>query len=305
MQIHVCVAGLKGSVFLDELLCSNVPLAKAFAYRQNDDRSQGFDKIAGLCNSYSIPLVETRRPTIAETSDADLVFFVGWQYLLPFEDDRFIVFHDSLLPRYRGFAPTAEALIAGDEIIGVTALKPTRELDSGPIFAQAELRVDHPALIGDVLQRQAHLMVDVAKKLMVASTLGPLAALPQDESQATYSIWRDAEDYFIDWTESSQAIERFVHAVGYPYEGARSIFEDQVAIITACAALPQDLTFSSRHPGKIWRISENGPVVICGSGLLQLSAIESESGKEIQVGKLRSRFRGLKQSKIGHVLYEV
>jgi methionyl-tRNA formyltransferase len=72
-----------------------------------------------------------------------------------------VVFHDSLLPRYRGFLPTVTSLIAGDDLIGVTAFQPAEGLDTGPILAQAEFRIQMPARIDEVLKRQAELMVEL------------------------------------------------------------------------------------------------------------------------------------------------
>jgi methionyl-tRNA formyltransferase len=120
MRVYVCSVGLKGEVFIAGL-SRKLPIARAFTYREANDRAKSFDGITVLCRSMSIPLVESRRPSTADLAGADLLFVVGWQYLLPVADQRLIVFHDSLLPRYRGFSPTVTSLIAGDEAVGVTA----------------------------------------------------------------------------------------------------------------------------------------------------------------------------------------
>jgi len=121
MCVYVGAVGLKGEVFLNGLLRRGVPVTRVFTYPQENDQSNGFEGITALCRSRSIPIVEERRPTAADIRDANLVFLVGWQYLLPLVDPRLVVFHDSLLPRYRGFLPTVTSLIAGDDLIGVTA----------------------------------------------------------------------------------------------------------------------------------------------------------------------------------------
>jgi methionyl-tRNA formyltransferase len=290
MRVYVCGAALKGKVFIDGLR-RRLPIARVFTYRQADDRSQSFDGITNLCRSLSIPVVESRRPSMADLEGADLVFVVGWQYLLPIADSRLIVFHDSLLPRYRGFLPTVTALIAGDDVVGVTAFHPAEGVDNGPIVAQAQLRLTVPARIDAILRQQAELMVDLAVKLVAAKAAGELVARPQDEGQATYSLWRDAEDYFIDWTWPAEQIQRFVYAVGYPYDGARTMLEHQVVIISDCAAVPDDLRFSIRQPGKVWGLTDGVPSVVCGSGLLRILGMHSLTGSEIRVARLRTRFR--------------
>jgi methionyl-tRNA formyltransferase len=295
MCVYVCAVGFKGEVFLDGLIRRRAPIAKVFTYRQENDRSKGFDGITTLCRSLSIPITEDRRPTIADIRGADLIFVVGWQYLLPFVDSRLILFHDSLLPRYRGFAPTVTSLIAGDNVVGVTAFHLAEGIDSGPILAQAQLRVHVPARIDEVLKRQGELMAELAVKLVEAKAAGNLVAQPQDERQASYSLWRDAEDYFIDWSWPAEKIQRFVYAVGYPYEGAHTILGDQVAIINDCAVVPDDLTFPIRQPGKVWRLTDGGPIVVCGIGLLRILAMHTPKGAEIRLAKLRTRFRNLNE----------
>jgi methionyl-tRNA formyltransferase len=293
MRIYVCGVGLRGQVFIDGLLRRQVPVATAFTYRQGNDRAKSFDGIATLCRSRSIPIVESARPSAADIQGADMIFVVGWQYLLPFADSRFIVFHDSLLPRYRGFSPTVTSLIAGDDVLGVTAFHPAEGVDNGPILAQAQFRIHPPARIDEVLRRQSELMADLAVKLIETKAAGNLVARPQDERQVTYSHWRDAEDYFIDWTWPAKKIQRFVYAVGYPYEGARTILDEQVAIISDCIVIPDDLRFSIRQPGKVWQLTDGAPTVVCGTGLLRILAMHSLKGTEIRLAKLRTRFRNL------------
>src|SRR3984893_3354096 len=106
-------------------------------------------------------------------------------------------------------------------------------------------------------------MVDLAVKVVAAAVAGKLVASQHDEVQSTYSLCRDAEDYFIDWTWPAEQIQRFVYAVGYPYDGARTMLEHQVVIISDCAAVPDDLRFSIRQPGKVWGLTDRVPSVVC------------------------------------------
>ena len=289
-NVFICATGLKGASFLSDIVRHHATIGKVFTYRQDRDASGGYETIKSICRDRSIAVVETHRPAHEDFADADLVFLVGWQYLLPFSDPRLVVFHDSLLPRHRGFAPTVTALLAGDEVIGVTALRPERGIDTGPIIAQAEFPVQRPARIGDVLERQAGLMVDLARQIIDSQIAGSLSARPQDDKEATYSIWRDREDYFIDWTWSAEAIERFVHAVGYPYEGARTVFDGQVVVVDHCAVC-EDVRFSIRQPGKVWAIEGDRVRVVCGQGMLSITALRTRENTPVKIEKMRSRFR--------------
>src|SRR5438876_8656698 len=141
LKFNVCAVGFKGCVFCEGLLARGLSPALIMSYRQPDDRAHGFERIQSTAQSTGIKFMETRAPVL----DADvLTFLVGWQYLLKEFGRSVVVFHDSLLPRYRGFAPTVTALLNGEPKVGVTALYPGTEADSGPIIAQTEIRVTYP-----------------------------------------------------------------------------------------------------------------------------------------------------------------
>jgi methionyl-tRNA formyltransferase len=289
IRVHACVVGLKGAIFLTGLVRQHVHIDRVYSYPQEHDRSQGYEVLEKLCVQHGIAMTLLRKPTRANFADADLIFLVGWQYLLPFQDSRVVVFHDSLLPRYRGFAPTVAALLAGEDSVGVTAFNPDSGVDSGPIFAQASMLVRRPARIGEVLTGQAQLMVDLAIELIARMHSGPLVGQAQDEAHASYALWRDKEDYFIDWSWSATAIERFVYAVGYPYEGAHTLLKDTLIVIDECRVI-EDLNFHHRDPGKVWSNGPNGPVVVCGTGLIELTALRTADGSPFRLDGLRRRF---------------
>jgi len=157
-NIVVCAVGLKGFAFVEGLLQSGVGLGSIVTYAQADDQARGFERLCELAARHSINLLETRHPV---PRDEDLTFLVGWQHLLSRVTPSTMVFHDSLLPRYRGFAPTVTALINGDHEIGVTALQPSETTDEGPIISQRSLPIFYPIKIAAALTLQAGLMKDL------------------------------------------------------------------------------------------------------------------------------------------------
>lgn len=292
MHVTVCIAGAKGATFLGDLIERGLRPKSVFAYPQRDDLSSSFETIRSICSEQMIEFTEARRPSEANLHHATLIFFVGWQYLLPFTDNRVVVFHDSLLPKYRGFAPTVTALIAGETRIGVSAFQPNARVDGGPILAQAHFNVVEPARIGDVLSRQAGLMAALAETIITAAAKGnALEAKPQAENEATYSIWRGEDDYWIDWSLSAREIARHIHAVGYPYSGAVTHLDGTDVIVEEGEAV-DDLEFVRRQPGKVWSLDEAGPVVICGSGLIRLTRMRRRDDNALfRCPKLRSHFK--------------
>lgn len=285
-QIVVGVVGLKGITFVERLLEKGISIDSIITYEQSDDKSQSIDQLTALAQRRSIPLTQTRHPTPRAN---DLTFLVGWQHLLTQITPTTVVFHDSLLPRYRGFAPTVTALLKGDREIGVTALQPCETVDEGPIFGQRAIPIAYPIKIEQALKIQAELMSDLAVELIGRWRRNCLSANPQNEKLASYSIWRDDADYDIDWALDAASIERLVNAVGYPYAGARTTVDGLQTIRVLDVTVLPDMHFEIRQPGKIWKLDKGCAVVVCGNGMIRIDRCRREDQSEFTFTRLRSR----------------
>ena len=203
------------------------------------------------------------------------------------------MFHDSLLPRYRGFAPLVSALVNGDEHIGVTALFASDEYDKGPVIGQEAVHIAYPITISQAISRilpcYEKLAVDITQRLLQNEAI----SYPQDETLASYSLWRDDEDYFVDWTWDAKRIQRFVDAVGFPYKGAATTIDGQLFRIRECEALP-DVNIENRDVGKIIFSTDGLPIVVCGNGLLKVQRLTLDGSEAcvLPLPRFRTRFRG-------------
>ena len=113
----------------------------------------------------------------------------------------------------------------------------------------------------------------------------------QDESKASYSLWRNEEDYSIDWTRNAADLERFVLALGYPYAGASTFLEDAPLRVLDVGVV-DDVEFENRQPGKIFRLEDGCPVVVCGKGLLRITEAKLADGSSlVPMKRLKVRFR--------------
>ena len=209
-----------------------------------------------------------------------------------FEEGSIIVLHDSLLPKYRGFAPLVNQLINGENEIGVTALFASEEYDRGPIIDQRSSPVTYPIKIGEAIDKVSVLYADLVERIF--DKVGSSITLPekiQDESQATYSLWRDGQDYRVDWALDDESILRHINAVGFPYLGALTEM-DGIPIRIISAEIQPDVVVEIRHPGKVIFMRGDRPVVVCGSGLIRVTeAFYDENGATIfPLKKFRIRF---------------
>lgn len=224
--------------------------------------------------------------------DSDFQFAIGWRWMIKTASN-LIVFHDSLLPKYRGFSPLVNMLVDGVNEIGVTALLASDEYDKGDIIYQAKKSISYPkkisAAIDEVIPLYAELVIKITNDIFLT---GKINGFPQDEVLASYSLWRDKNDYFIDWSVDAEKIRRFVDALGDPYLGAAAFVNGQIVRIHEVVTI-QDVVVENRNAciGKIIFFRNACPVVVCGRGLLKIIDIQSEDGASLSgTIKFRSRF---------------
>ncbi len=120
--------------------------------------------------------------------------------------------HASLLPRHRGAAPIAAAILAGDADSGVTIMEVVRALDAGPIVAQAEEPVSAHDTTGRLEERLAVAGARLLVEVLDGWAAGDSAARPQDEALASYAPQLKREDARLDWSLPAVELWRRVRA---------------------------------------------------------------------------------------------
>lgn len=270
------------------------------SFHEIEMKKDYYDDICDLCEEKNIMFYEWKSikdsiEEIIKTNRITSCIAISWRYLLPLElncnlEDRIIIFHDSILPKYRGFAPLVTAMLNGDSIVGVSVLYATSQADCGEIILQKTMNLSEDMYIEEVIHRMSALYSEAALDLIELLISDSIKAQEQDEADATYSIWRDDEDYWIDWNWSSVEIKRHIQALGYPFKGAKTCADNLIIRINGCE-LVNDMNFAIRTPGKIWSISDNQPIVVCGKGLLKITEAFDEQGIPYKFNRLRTRLR--------------
>lgn len=165
--------------------------------------------------------------------DADVAVVVAYGKILPEEflkAPRFgcINVHFSLLPKYRGAAPTNWAIVKGEAETGVTTMFIEPTLDTGPILLQRETKIGERETAPELMERLA----DIGAVLL-SETLARLRELiprPQNDAKATFAPMLKKEDGLIDWSQSAHVIERRVRGL-QPWPNAHTIFNEKGLII--------------------------------------------------------------------------
>jgi methionyl-tRNA formyltransferase len=229
------------------------------------------------------------------TTDAPIVekeaLAVGWKFLIKGPYERLFVIHDSLLPKYRGWNPLVTALQNKDQEIGVTLLLADEQIDHGPIVRQERISVVYPIKIADAIMAiETEIRVLVAH-LMNESDRTSLLLEHQNEDSASYSIWRNEDDYRINWEDSAENILAFINSVSFPYKGAMTTLNGKNIRIFDAKEVP-DLLIINRTPGKFWKIENRNPTIVCGIGLIEILEyrFENELEEFCKLDTIRSKF---------------
>jgi methionyl-tRNA formyltransferase len=248
-----------------------------------------YTAIKSLCADVGWTFIDRReQPSIA----TPYTIAVSWRWMLELPASRVIVLHDSLLPKYRGFAPLVSALINGDSHVGVTAFFATGDYDRGPVIDQVVQGVTYPIRIGELIEQISAAYIQLSLSIVTRLSRGEqLPEQPQDESMATYSLWRDAKDYQIDWSQPASGIRRFIDAVGSPYAGAFSVVDGTPSRILEVEE-EDDVGIVNRTPGKVLLIRDGEPIVVCGAGLLRVKTMVEDKTERsmLPLTRLRTRF---------------
>jgi len=171
--------------------------------------------------------------------------------------------HPSLLPRWRGAAPIERAIMAGDGETGISIMRVTAGLDSGPVCAQRSERIERADTYGTLAAR----LQDLGATLLVSTLDDRPACQQQDEERATYAEKISAADRLLDPAKPAAELERTLRALA-PHIGARLELADGSALGVTAASLLE----SGPPPGPL-SLSGPRPVLGCAGGARQLLCV--------------------------------
>lgn len=275
MKIIFYLLGEKGYQALRYFVenCGSKHLDCVIAAKDTGVENDFFEELQEFCKFKSIKFLS--KSDHKNSTKEYYSFAIGWRWLIP-EIKNLIVFHDSLLPKYRGFSPLVNMLINGEKKIGVTGLYAVEEYDKGDIIWQKAIDIEYPIKIQQAITLISLLYGEAVVEIFNLLKNGhEIKRKMQEESEATYSLWRDENDYFINWETSSQQIQRFCDAVGYPFKNAMTFVNGKKIKILEVEQHP-DVTVETRdnHIGKIIFMEKGMPIVVCKNGLIKIKKYE-------------------------------
>lgn len=195
--------------------------------------------------------------------------------------------HASLLPRWRGAAPVERALLAGDEVTGVTIMLMEEGLDTGPMLLQRQVTIDSRDTGISLRARLAALGAPLLLEALQALADGTARPRPQPAEGVTYARKLEKREAPIDWSQAAVSIERQVRAL-QPWPVAETARFDprtgtpERLLVHAARVAPEDNTAVTAQPGCI--VEANGDHregyirVQCGAGRLDLLTLQRPGG---------------------------
>jgi methionyl-tRNA formyltransferase len=175
--------------------------------------------------------------------------------------------HPSLLPRWRGAAPVERAIMAGDPVTGVSIMRVTAGLDSGPVCLTGEERIGPREAYGTLAPRLARLGGDLLVRAL--DTSPPF--VEQDEARVTYAEKITAGDRILDGARPAAELDRRVRALA-PHIGAGLTLADG-SRLGVWQAVPHAPAAGDPTPGEL-SLEGSTPVLGCAPGTLELQTVQ-------------------------------
>ena len=286
MRIALLCATQRGYHFLEKLsdLRPQDEII-VFSFREEPWEPPFLDDIRALACSRGYRFVESKKVAshyldeFWETEEIDLMLVVSWRYLLPADVYQLprlgtFVFHDSLLPEYRGFAPTVWAIINGNNHTGVTLFEIAEEVDSGDIIDQQRVNINLDDTIAIVMEKVTQVYLEILERNLDKLLAGDATRTPQDHFLATYTCKRLPEDNQIDWNCSSESIYNLIRAVSQPYTGAYTYLLGKKIFIWSAKRMTK-INYIGSIPGRVVKVLPDfGSVVLTGDGALLVIQVQ-------------------------------
>ncbi len=198
--------------------------------------------------------------------------------------------HFSLLPRWRGAAPVERAILAGDEVTGVSIMRLDEGLDTGPVLARRAVEIAPCETAADLTRRLACVGRDLLVEVLANGVPGLPAGIAQ-EGEATYAKKLAPEELRIDWQRPAEEILRLVRlGRAWTTLGAKRLIVTGAAVEPPGVAGDPDLTpdtVPDAVPG-VGPGAEPGclgadGVVVTGQGRVRLLTLKPEGRPEMEV----------------------
>jgi methionyl-tRNA formyltransferase len=225
-----------------------------------------------------------------QATDYDVMVVAAYGLILPRSTLAIkpcINIHGSLLPRWRGAAPSHRAIEAGDADTGVTIMEMEEGLDTGPMLLAERVTIGAAETTGELHDRLARLGADMVVAALRLRAEGKLTAVPQPEQGVTYAAKISKDEAKLDFSLSAQELGRKIRAFN-PFPGAHAEVNGVTIKIWGAEVLD---AASEARPGQVLAAdAQHGIVVACKRGTLRLTELQKPGGKRLPAAEFLKGF---------------
>ena len=187
--------------------------------------------------------------------------------------------HASLLPKWRGASPIQHAILAGDEISGVTVMQMSKAMDAGDIWQQRQCKIEQTDTAQNLHDKLSNLGGEIIVGAISDVVNEDRRPTPQESTGVSYCSKLKKENGLIQWDNTADLIERQVRAF-YPWPGTYTFFKGRrIRIVEVSKPLEEDV---SEKPGTILDYHEEGIKVAAGNSAILIKELTPEGGKRIK-----------------------
>ncbi len=303
-SLVLIAARRRGAVLLETLLKRDVNVCGCVFMQDDPHEEQWADRLCAIADRFEIDSVVGRSLRNGEPArklrawNPHIVVAENWRTLVPRDVyqpvPHFVVFHEALLPKYRGFAPLSWPIINGESETGVTLFYASEEVDAGDVISQRRIPIAQDDTVNELYDKTIPVYCEMLEEFLLHITNGGAPRFPQDTSQATYTCVRTPADGCIDWSLPTACIYNLIRALAPPtMPGAWTTFAGESLIIRSAAIIHAMPNYVGRIPGRVVRILD-GPVwVLTGDGVLQVNVVSS-TARDAEPAPASSVLRSLK-----------
>jgi methionyl-tRNA formyltransferase len=270
--------------FTIELVVTNPDEPSGRGYKPKPPPVKQRAERAGLRVFQPAKLKDPETQAVLSKLSPDAIVVVAYGHIIPpwmidLPRSGCVNLHASLLPKYRGAAPIAWALIRGEHTTGVTTMKIDPGLDTGDILLQREVEIRDDDTTETLSQRLSEIGAGLMVETLQGIERGEIVPRPQDHGRATLAPMLKKSDGRIDWRLKAVEIGWRVRGLR-PWPGAYASLRGKTLHIwsatPAIARAPAGL-----EPGAI--MAEHGHLsVVCGEGtLLEVKELQLEGRKRL------------------------
>lgn len=302
MKIFLFLGSRRGYAVLKKLIEAKANIVGILCLIEDPHEEQYHQKITALAAQQAITIFYTSNVKPSEYASLlsqikpDIAFAIGWRYLIDqaaysLPSKGMFIIHDSLLPKYRGFAPMNWAIINGEKQTGVTLFYIAEGVDCGPIIDQLSTPID----IEDTAQTVDERIIALYEKIIIKNlplfASDQIKSTPQDESQATYTCKRTPEDGEIDWRKSATQIYNLIRGLTHPFPGAYTTLNGRKIFIWEAQLPARQDKYVGSIPGRIVGKRNHMIDVLTGDGVLCLTRLQFDDEIEKHAADIAVSFK--------------